>query len=80
MIGTYPRKHLSQFTEADRVAARRYEQGKSHAKQLRQDLLGKCEHYDRGYADQSLSDWRNSEAYPFGENRDKAQKPLQVSA
>ena len=69
MLAEYPRKPLEDFTQADRVAARRYAQGKSHAKQCRKDLLGKCQHYDAGYARQSLADWRKSETYPFGKNR-----------
>lgn len=68
MIAEYPRKHLSKFTEQDRLAARRYNQGKTHAKQGRRDLLGKCGHYDRGHAHQSLADWRNSKTYPFAKN------------
>lgn len=69
MIAEYPRKHLAQFTAGDRTAARRYAQGKSHAKQGRRDLLGKCQHYDRGHAAQSLADWRASEVYQFAANR-----------
>lgn len=63
MLAEYPRKPLADFTEADRTASRRYEQGKSHAKQGGRDLLGKCEHYDIGHSRQSLSDWRKSDAY-----------------
>ena len=69
MIAEYPRKPLAEFTAKDRVAERRYEQGKAHAKQGRRDLLGKCEHYDIGHARQSLADWRKSDAYPFGRKR-----------
>lgn len=49
MIAEYPAKHYADFTVTDRRAARRYNQGKSHAKQGRTDLLGQCEHYDAGY-------------------------------
>lgn len=46
---TYPAKDFAEFTIADQRAMRRYEQGVSHAKQSRTDLLGQCEHYDAGF-------------------------------
>lgn len=49
MIAEYPHKPLADFTEADRIASRRFAQGKSHAKQGRTNLLGKCRHYDAGF-------------------------------
>ena len=36
-------------TEKTREAHRRYNQGKSHARQGRTDLLGQCNAYDRGH-------------------------------
>ncbi|MCP4986404.1 MAG: hypothetical protein GY928_10180 [Colwellia sp.] len=49
MKAPYPNKEYADFTTEDREAMRRYEQGKSHAKQGRTDLLNKCQHYDAGY-------------------------------
>ena len=49
LIAEYPAKHLADFTPEDRAAMRRFEQGKSHRRQGRTDLLGKCPHYDAGW-------------------------------
>lgn len=45
----YPKKDYKDFTQDDREAMRNYEQGKSHKKQGRKDLVGKNKHYDAGY-------------------------------
>lgn len=50
MTPEYPAKHYKDFTRADASAMRRYEQGKSHGKQGRTDLVGQCAHYDAGHA------------------------------
>lgn len=50
MTAEYPAKPYADFTSADRAAMRRYEQGKAHAQQGRNDLVGKCPHYDAGHA------------------------------
>tara|TARA_B100001123_G_scaffold449967_1_gene617752 strand:- start:2730 stop:2984 length:255 start_codon:yes stop_codon:yes gene_type:complete len=42
-------KCLSDINQADQIAARRFAQGRAHFKQGRIDLLGVCEHYDKGY-------------------------------
>lgn len=49
MQAEYPAKHYADFTTEDRIAMRRYEQGRSHAKQGRADLIGVCPHYDAGF-------------------------------
>lgn len=49
LVANYPAKHFADFTVADRVAARRYDQGSAHARQGRTDLYGTCEHYDAGF-------------------------------
>jgi hypothetical protein len=49
MNAQYPAKPYADFTAADRQAMRRFEQGKVHAKQGRDDLVGKCPHYDAGH-------------------------------
>ena len=49
LFADYPSKHMADFTPADREASRRFEQGRSHAKQARTDLLGLCPHYDAGF-------------------------------
>lgn len=50
MTAQYPAKPYADFTTADRIAMRRFEQGRVHAKQGRTDLLGNCPHYDAGHA------------------------------
>lgn len=50
IIDTYPAKNLADFTVNDRIAARRYSQGCSHARQGRFDLLKQCKHYDAGHS------------------------------
>jgi len=50
MIPEYPAKHFAEWTPDDARAARRYSQGKIHARQGRNDLIGDCPHYDAGYA------------------------------
>lgn len=49
LVWKYPAKHLADFTVADAIASRRYEQGNIHARQGRTDLYGTCEHYDAGF-------------------------------
>lgn len=57
------------LSAAGRRAMRRYEQGASHARQGRTDLLGICPDYDAGFdaADGQLDDatWAAAEAALF---------------
>lgn len=55
MQAEYPAKHYADFTTSDRVAMRRYAQGRAHAKQGRTDLLGVCQHYDAGFKAETAS-------------------------
>ena len=49
LTAEYPNKHYVDFTQEDRRAQRRYDQGKNHAMQGRTDFLGECPHYDAGF-------------------------------
>ncbi len=49
MFAEYPHKPLAEFTQLDRIAMRRFAQGKSHARRGFTGLLGKCRHYDAGF-------------------------------